>query len=218
MTLVRSTPRNKILYGPNLPVRERDLVGIATDIGVIQDAVDSLQTGTEAVPIITTDATQATSSTTGSIIGAGGLGIAKNANIAGFIVSGKPRIGNLTAVAINTTGAGTLAVVTSGVFAGLITSTSAAGVTVTLDSVANMITAAGLLGLTLGAGSNIQFYVDNSLGSSTVTVAVDSGATLAVATPVLTGGAILTCSTSNKIGLYNIFFTSTIAGILSRLI
>ncbi len=83
MTLVRSTPRNKILYGPNLPVRERDLVGMATDIGVIQDAVDSLQTGTEAVPLITTDTTQSTSSTTGSIIGAGGLGIAKDAFIAG---------------------------------------------------------------------------------------------------------------------------------------
>lgn len=83
MTLVRNTPVDQILYGPNLPVRMRNLSGMVLDITSLQDAVDSLQTGTEAVPLVTTDTTQSTSSTTGSIIGAGGLGIAKDAFIAG---------------------------------------------------------------------------------------------------------------------------------------
>lgn len=135
-----------------------------------------------------------------------------------YMTTGKAQIRKMTATAVNSTGAGTLAVVTAGVLGGLISSTSAAGVTVTLDSVANMITAAGLLGVTLAAGSNIQFFVDNSAGSNTVTVAVDSGATLAVATPVITGGATLTIGTVNKIGLFNIYFTSATAGILSRII
>lgn len=164
-----------------------------------------------------TDTTQATTSTAASLKLAGGVGVAKNANIAGILVTAQAVITNRTGVAINTTGAGTLTVVTSGVVAGLITSTSLAGVTVTLDSVANMVTAFATAGVTLAAGSMIEFLVDNSGGSSTVTVAVDSGATLAVTTPAITGGATLTVSTANVVGKFGIYLTSTTAGKLLRL-
>ncbi len=218
MTLVRSTPRNKILYGPNLPVRERDLVGIATDIGTLQDAVDSLQTGTEAVPLTTTDTTQSTSTTTGSIIGAGGLGITKNATIGGQLTTSSGILNKHTAVDIATTAAGTLAVVTSGVIAGAITTTSAAAVTLTLDSVANMITAFTAAGKpTPAAGSWYDFSIDNTAGSNTVTLAVDSGATIAVITPVITGGATLTISTANAVGVFRLYFSSVTAAKLLRL-
>lgn len=136
-----------------------------------------------------------------------------------YFAFSKANIANRGAgIAINTTGAGTLAVVTSGVLAGLITSTSASGVTVTMDSVANLLTAAAAVGVTLGAGSNIQFMIDNSGGANTVTLAVDSGATIAVATPAITGGATLTVSTANKVGLFNLYLTSVTAGTLSRIV
>jgi hypothetical protein len=123
-----------------------------------------------------------------------------------------------TGVAINTTGAGTLAVVTSGVLAGLITSTSAAGVTVTLDSVANMITAFTAAGkVAPAAGSWYDFAIDNSAGANTVTLAVDAGATIAVVTPAITGGATLTVSTANVIGTFRLYFKSTTAAKLFRL-
>lgn len=224
MALVRNTPRQQILAGPNIPVRMHNLQGMVLDIGTLQDAVDSLSTGTEAVPLITTDATQSTSSTTGSIIGAGGLGIAKNAfiggneSVTGQFTTGAGILENHTPIAINTTGAGTLAVVTSGVIAGAITSTSAAGVTLTLDSAANMIAAFLAAGKPIpAAGSMYKFIVDNSAGANTVTVAVDSGATLAVTTPAITGGATLTVSTANVVGVFGLYFTSATVGKLLRL-
>lgn len=54
MTLVRSTPRQQILAGPNIPVRMRNLVGIATDMGVVQDAIDDIQDGAFAITTLTT--------------------------------------------------------------------------------------------------------------------------------------------------------------------
>mgnify|MGYP003386799657 CR=1 FL=1 len=118
----------------------------------------------------------------------------------------------------DTTAGWTLTNVKSGLVAGVIKTTSAAAVTLTLDSIANIITAFGTAGVTITTGTNLQFWVDNSQGANTVTVAVDAGTTIAVATPVITGGATLTVSTANKIGLFNLYLTSATTGILSRII
>lgn len=145
----------------------------------------------------------------------GASSLAGNNIFAGQFSTSSGVVSNRTAVPINTTGAGTLAVVSSGVKAGLISSTSAAGVTVTLDSVANTIAA---VGGGIGVGSYLEFIIDNSQGASTVTLAVDSGATWAVATPAITGGATLTVSTANKLGRFQLYITSATTGIVSRMI
>lgn len=187
---------------------------------VIPFTANNTHSGTETFsgPVVSSLTTESTSSITGAIKTAGGLGVAKNLQVGSQLVTSKLLIANHTGVAINTTGAGTLTVVTSGVVAGLITSTSAAGVTITLDSIANMITAFATAGAIIATGTNLQFIIDNSQGASTVTLAVDSGATIAVATSAITGGATLTVSTANKIGLFNLYLTSATAGILSRVI
>lgn len=180
---------------------------------------DNSHSGTETFsgPIASTSTTQSSSTTTGAVVTAGGIGVVKNATIGGSLVAQAAIVSKHTGVAINTTGAGTLAVVTSGVVAGLITSTSAAAVTVTLDSVANMIAAFAAVGVTIGAGTLLEFYVDNSAGANTVTVAVDGGATLAVTTPAITGGATLTVTTANVVGKFGIYITTPTAGKLLRL-
>lgn len=91
---------------------------------------------------------------------------------------------------------------------GLITSTSAAGVTATLPT-------ATLLAAALGAqrGTSMEFIVDNSVGASTVTVAVGSGIT--VATAVVTGADTLTVA-ATKVGIFKIVFISATAALLYR--
>jgi len=159
----------------------------------------------------------------GSLVGTtitttGNSTIGGSESITGQLTTATGVLNKHTGVAINTTAAGTLAVVTSGVIAGLITSTSAAAVTLTLDSVANMITAFTAAGKPApAAGSWYDFAVDNTAGANTVTVAVDAGATIAVVTPVITGGATLTVSTANDIGFFRLFFTSATAAKIYRL-
>jgi len=113
---------------------------------------------------------------------------------------------NRTAKAVNTTGA----ISAADLSGGLITSTSAAGVTVTLPT-------ATLLATQIGAtrGTTFDFVVDNSAGANTVTVAVNTG--IAVATPAVTGGATLTVSTANVIGYFRLTFTSATTAVLSRI-
>lgn len=168
--------------------------------------------------IVSSATTQSTSATTGAIITAGGLGVAKNLYAGGLLVAIKGFVRTPTLTAINTTGAATLAVMSQGLIAGGFSSTSAAGVTATLDSVANIITAFAAAGVTIAAGHDIEFVIDNTQGANTVTLAVDSGATIAVATPAITGGATLTVSTANKYARFNLHIASATTGILSRLI
>jgi len=122
-----------------------------------------------------------------------------------------------TATPDNNTG-WTLAGVKLGLLAGGIKTTSVGAITLTLDSVANIITSFSSAGVTLTTGSVLEFLVDNSQGANTVTVAVDGGATIAVATPAITGGATLTVSTANKIGMFQLYLTSPTTAILSRLV
>lgn len=197
-----------------------DVSGNVSSIIVFTGANTHSGTETFSGAIVSSLTTDSTSSVTGAIKTAGGLGVAKNATIGGHFVTSKSVVQNHTpyTAAVDTTAGWTLAEVKTGMVAGVIKTTSAAAVTLILDSVANIITAYATAGITLTTGSNIQFYVDNTTGANTVTVQVDGGATIAVATPVITGGATLTLSTANKVGLYNLYLQSATVGILSRVI
>lgn len=93
---------------------------------------------------------------------------------------------------------------------GYITSTSAAAVSLTLPT-------ATLLATELGAtaGSSFEFIVDNTAGANTVTLLVGAGIT--AATPVITGGATLTVSVANAIGIFRIVFSSATVAKLFRI-
>ena len=170
--------------------------------------------------ITNTNTTESSSSTTGAITTSGGIGVAKNGTIGGQLVAKKNVIrANTTYTAGTDTTAGwTLTEVKNGLIAGTIKSTTAAAVTLTLDSVANIITAFAAAGVTIGAGTTLEFVLDNTGGANTLTLAVDGGATIAVATPVITGGATLTVSTANKVGRFQLYIYSATAAILSRIV
>lgn len=162
--------------------------------------------------------TESSSATTGALIVSGGVGVAKNAQVGGQFVAKKTIVSVCTpyTAATDTTAGWTLAEVKTGMLAGVIKTTSAAAVTITLDSVANIITTYAAAGITLGTGSLIEFMIDNTQGANTVTLAVDGGATIAVQTTVITGGVTLTTSTANKIGKFQLYLASATTGILSR--
>lgn len=114
------------------------------------------------------------------------------------------------AAAINTTAAGTSDAVLAGIAAGLITSTSAAAVTLTLP------TATVLAGQFKGQrGVSVEFTVDNSVGANTVTVAVNTGIT--VGTAVITGSDTLAVA-AGKVGVFRIYFLTATTALLSRLL
>ncbi len=111
-----------------------------------------------------------------------------------------------TSAAIDVTATATGAQVATG----YITSTSAAAVGITLPT-------ATALGLALGAsaGTRFIFTVDNTAGANTVTVVVNTGIT--AATPVITGGATLTVSVANAIGVFMVVFSSATVAKLYRI-
>lgn len=201
---IGSTDRAQV---PGVGVLQNHMVK-AGDFNPLVDRVNSLTANDGTLD-------QTLTSITATNINGGTTGVT---TLNGLVVTGKSLVQNHTGIAIATTAAGTLAVVTSGLVAGLITSTSAAAVTLTLDSVANIITAFATAGVTIVAGTNLQFLVDNTAGANTITVAVDSGATIAVCTPAITGGATLTVSTANAIALFNLYIATTTTGKLSRII
>lgn len=179
------------------------------------DLINTLYTGTATLGSVTASGTLAV---TGATTLSSTLAVTGVTTLTGSLVTSKATVNNRTLTAVNTTAAATLTVVKAGLIAGGFSSTSAAGVTVTLDSVAATITAFAAAGITLATGSSIQFIIDNSQGANTVTLAVDAGTTWAVATPAITGGATLTVSTANKIGLFQLYLTSATTGIISRIV
>lgn len=117
-----------------------------------------------------------------------------------------------TLTALNSTGTITAAMLATGG----IKSTSAAGVTATIDSVANIATQFG----TLTAGFVIPFLVQNP-GSNTVTVAVPSGIVAAkqCSTTDAAQDVVLTVAASATVGSagFQIVFISATAGVLHRI-
>jgi hypothetical protein len=173
--------------------------------GRIYATFDSVSTGSERISVATADAVDQISIKEGGV------------KIHNHLTTSKSVLLNHTAVAINASGA-SLVTVNSGLVAGCISSTSAAATLIILDSVANIINAFATAGMTVTTDSVITFFVDNSQGTNTVTIQVDAGATIAVATSALTGGNTLTVSTANKVALFSLFITSATTGILSRII
>lgn len=122
----------------------------------------------------------------------------------------------LTPVAHNATGIATAAEILKG----LITSTSAAAVALTLDTVANLVTALVAAYpniIPTGGSANIRglevnFSVDNVLGASTITVGAGTGMTTASA---ITGGTTLTVAAGAE-GKFRLYFVTATAAILSR--
>lgn len=75
------------------------------------------------------------------------------------------------------------------------------------------------LGLALNAkaGTSFEFYIDNTAGSGTATLAVNTGIVASAA--VITGGATLTVANSatQGIGIFRIVFSSATAAVLYRI-
>jgi hypothetical protein len=110
----------------------------------------------------------------------------------------------IVAAAINSTATATAAQLAGG----LITSTSAAAVTLTLPT-------ATAFGTQIKAvrGTRFAFFVDNSAGANIVTVAVNTGIT--VITAVITGSNTLTVA-AGAVGMFRLYFTSATTAVLSR--
>lgn len=109
-----------------------------------------------------------------------------------------------TLAAHDVTGTATAAEVVGGV----ITSTSAAAVSLTLPTVAQIVTATGAT-----RGTVIDFAVDNGVGSNTVTVVAGTGM---AASSAVTGGTTLTVA-SGVVGQFRLYIQSGTTAKLSRI-
>jgi hypothetical protein len=78
---------------------------------------------------------------------------------------------------------------------------------------------ATLFGAVINAaqGAVFDFSVDNTAGSGTCTIAVNTG--IVAATPIITGGATLTIANSatQGIGIFRLVFSSATAAVLYRI-
>lgn len=183
--------------------------------------------GTAALPAISFDAqpnmgiywissTQIGVSVSGALVGgfnASGLftgAIAEQVAGAGITLANNLIKKNVL-TALNTTGTVTAAMINKGG----ITSTSGAAVTATLDSIANIVAQTGAV-----AGTVVDFVVDNSGGSNTVTVAVSAGIVAAKQTSSgdTANDILLTVAASATVGvgMFSLYFISTSAAVLFR--
>lgn len=94
---------------------------------------------------------------------------------------------------------------------GYFTSTSAAAVTLTLPTATALATQIGAV-----QGTIFDFFVDNSAGANTVTVAVNTGITV-LSSVVITGTDTLTVSTGNGVGAFRLIFTSATTANIIRM-
>lgn len=114
-----------------------------------------------------------------------------------------------TANAINSTDTATPAQVASG----YITSTSASGTTITLPTGTD-------LGNAIGAtqGTVLDLYIDNTAGSSTVTIAVNTNAILSTAAADTAGsfGDLTVAAGATGLARYTLMFSSATAYVFTR--
>jgi hypothetical protein len=157
-------------------------------IKALIDTVNDITDGTYTIPTLSVTSITATTATvtTENVT----ILNATTANIGLKVI--KP-----TAVAINSTGTATAAQIASG----YITSTSAAATAITTPTATAIATLIGA-----SRGTQFDLVIDNSAGANTVTLTLD--ASIAVVTPAITGGATLTVSTANAIGIFRFVFTS----------
>ena len=124
-------------------------------------------------------------------------------------IAGTAEITHATTAAINATATATAAEVATG----YITSTSAAATTITLPT-------GTLLGAALGAvrGTVFDLYVDNTLGASTVTMAVATNGILSSAATDTPGsfGDLTIASGATGIARFTLMFASATAYTFSR--
>lgn len=91
---------------------------------------------------------------------------------------------------------------------GVITSTSAAAVSLTLPTATQAVNHLGA-----SRGDQYDFVVDNSVGANIVTVVVNTGIT--TGTVVITGAATLTVAAA-QVGIFKLYFTSATTAKLYR--
>lgn len=141
--------------------------------------------------------------------GAGGTSAGGNAGVQGFVRASKTLLMDHTTAAINSTATATAAQVATG----YITSTSAAGTTITLPT-------GTLLGAALGAtqGTIHRLYVDNTAGANTVTIAVAVNGILSALAVANAGSAGLLTIPSGVTGQaeFVLMFSSSTAYSFSR--
>lgn len=126
--------------------------------------------------------------------------------VTGNLTTTTANIVKRAATAYNETGSATAAAV----MGGLLTSTSGAATTITLPTVVELVAASGA-----AQGTTIDFLVDNSAGSSTVTIAVGAGMTASGFPSTNT----LTVPASATVGVagFRVTFMSATAATLTRI-
>lgn len=207
--------------------RSNGKIGALTGQQTVQDALNANNTASGSNPFATladvdgtgANITPATIVTTGSIT-SGTTVTATTGVITDSITEKtagkgitllKNTVQKRTLAALNSTGIVTAAMVNNGG----ITSTSAAGVTATLDAIATIVTQTGAT-----AGTSVDFVIDNTGGASTVTLAVSAG--IVVAKQTSSGDSavdqLLTVAASSTIGVgvFRLYFQSTSAAVLFR--
>lgn len=181
-------------------------------------------------PYNITDATNSTSITTGSLTTAGGLGVTKDTWLGGILntagavtlqstlavtglstltggaIFGKAVTFNSVPVAINSTGLATAAQIGAGV----ITSTSGAATSITTPTAAQILAQIGAT-----TGSTFELIIDNSAGANTVTLVLDGSITAPAG--AITGGNTLTITTTHKVGVFLLYFTSLTTAVIYRI-
>jgi hypothetical protein len=131
-----------------------------------------------------------------------------NNAVVGVYSSGNNITYNPTIVTYTATGTVTGASIVSGYIA-----YSGAAATLTLPTMSNLITAInGTAEVT--QGTSLSFRIDNSVGTGTVTLALNTGITKPTA--VITGGNTLTVA-KNTVGLFNIVFITATTAYLYRI-
>ncbi len=105
----------------------------------------------------------------------------------------------------------TRTITAANMLSGVITSTSAAAVSMTTP------TATAIMALIPngGQGTTFDLIIDNSAGSSTITLVLDGS--ISVNTPAITGGDTLTVSTANTVACFRFYFVSGTAAKVFRI-